>query len=338
MPKNHIADSVSGLCQILRQAGHEAYPVGGCVRDLLLGRMPGDWDVTTSALPEQVQGLFERTIPTGIQHGTVTVLLNDESIEVTTFRREGEYIDGRHPGNVTFDAGLMEDLSRRDFTINAMALDMDGGVIDPFGGQGDLTAGLIRCVGEPDLRFAEDALRMFRAVRFSAQLGFEIEPSTAAAIGRNAPRAAALSGERIKAELEKTLLSQHPERVEKIVTAGLLDHLFTNWPVKMGWSVFAEVPAERNARWRCFCNMTGFPITALPVERALRRAVEHPELEALRSLELSGGELCALGLEGTAVSAMQRRLAAHIMACPGDNTHEKLLGLVEEWKHERQDL
>lgn len=338
MPEFHLPQGVSALCQILRERGYEAYPVGGCVRDLLLGRVPGDWDVTTSAPPERVIELFEHTIPTGIQHGTVTVLQDSESIEVTTFRKESGYSDGRHPGNVTFDAGLEEDLSRRDFTINAMALDERGRVIDLFGGQVDLMAKLVRCVGEPDLRFTEDALRMYRAVRFSAQLGFTIAEETAAAIGRNAHRAAKLSGERVKSELEKTLLSTNPERVGRAVEWGLLDHLFCSWPEKVDWEALRAAPATQIKRWRAFCTLTGFPIAALPTERALRRGVEHPELEALQALQVSGGELCALGLEGPTVSAMQRRLGAHITAHPGDNTREILLALAEEWKHEREDL
>lgn len=191
----------------LRQAGHAAHPVGGCVRDLLLGRVPGDYDVCTSALPERVMALFERAVPTGIQHGTVTVLTEDGPVEVTTFRREGGYADGRHPDGVSFDVGLTEDLARRDFTINAMALGERGEIIDPFGGQADLRAGLVRCVGAPDRRFGEDALRMLRGVRFAAQLGFAIEPETEQAIRRNAGRLRQVSGERVKAELEKTLLS-----------------------------------------------------------------------------------------------------------------------------------
>lgn len=338
MLKNHIPGGVSALCETLRRAGYEACPVGGCVRDLLLGRVPEDWDVSTSALPEQVCSLFAHTIPTGIQHGTVTVLMENLSIEVTTFRRESGYTDGRHPGNVTFDAGLAEDLGRRDFTVNAMALGVDGSVIDLHGGQVDLMAKLIRCVGEPDLRFAEDALRMFRAVRFAAQLGFAIAQETAGAIERNAFRCAALSGERVKSELQKILLSRRPEWVGQAVEWGLLDHLFTGWPEKVDWSALNNTPAEQIERWRMFCRLTGFPITVLPVERALRRAVEHPELEAIRSLQISGGELCALGLKGRAVSAMQRRLGAHITAHPGENNREMLLALAEEWKREQQNL
>lgn len=334
MEENHIPAEVAALCAALRRAGHEAYPVGGCVRDLLLGRIPEDWDLCTSALPGQVEILFERTVPTGLAHGTVTVLLGERRIEVTTFRREGRYTDARHPDAVSFDAGLAEDLGRRDFTVNAMALGADGAVIDPFGGRADLRARLIRCVGEPDLRFAEDALRMLRAVRFSAQLDFDIEEKTAAAIRANAYRAAALSGERVKAELEKILCSSRPQRVGLLAEAEVLDHLYAAWPPGADWDSLAAAPAGRDARWRAFCALTGFPIGALPVERALRRTVEHPELELLAKLSVSGGELCALGLQGPRVGAMQRRLAAHIGAVPGDNVRQTLLRLAEEWSRE----
>lgn len=334
VPENSIPGPVAELCRALRAGGHPAYPVGGCVRDLLLGRLPGDWDVTTAALPETVMGFFERTVPTGIQHGTVTVLVENMSIEVTTFRREGGYADGRHPDGVTFDVGLAEDLARRDFTINAMALDERGEIIDPFGGREDLKAGLVRCVGDPNRRFAEDALRMLRAVRFAAQLGFTIEGKTAAAIGENAHRCAKLSGERIKAELEKILLSPRPELAGELVGLGLLSHLFSDWIVGGDLSRLRELPPTQVARWRWFCAATGFSLATLPTERALRRAVEHPELEAIAALAISGGELCALGLAGREVSAMQKRLAAHIMSCPGDNSHERLLALAEEWRHE----
>lgn len=332
-----ISAVVGTLCAVLRGAGHQAYPVGGCVRDLLLGRTPGDWDVTTSALPQDVMGLFPRTVPTGIAHGTVTVLTGEERVEVTTFRREGGYADGRRPDAVIFDVGLTEDLSRRDFTVNAMALGEDGEVIDPFGGRADLECRLIRCVGEPDRRFAEDALRLFRAVRFAAQLGFEIEGETAVAMGQNAHRAALLAGERVKAELEKILLSPQPQRVGLLIAAGALGHLYGDWPAPLSLDFLADVPPERNKRWQAFCAATGFPIRALPTERSLRRAVEHPELEALRGLSITGGALCALGLEGLEVGAAQRYLAAHITEHPEDNEHGRLLALAGKWKARREE-
>ena len=324
-----IPAGVAGCLDRLCRAGHAAYPVGGCVRDLLLGRAPGDYDLCTAARPEQVLALFDRALPTGLRHGTVTVLTEDGPVEVTTFRREGGYADGRHPDGVAFDVGLTEDLARRDFTVNAMALGPDGAVIDPFGGQADLTAGVIRCVGDPDRRFGEDALRMLRAVRFAAQLGFAIHPDTEAAIRRCAPRAALVSGERIRAEVEKTLLSPRPERAADLLRWGLLAHL---WPVTdcPALDRLAALPPEPIPRWRGFCQSSGFPIQCLPVERALRRAVLHPEAEVLHSLALSGGELAALGLAGEEIGRAQRKLARHVLAHPEDNRRERLLALLDK--------
>ena len=330
MKEYAIPAAVAALCTKLQRAGYEAYPVGGCVRDLLLGRTPGDWDVTTSALPQVVMALFDHTVPTGLAHGTVTVPVGEERVEVTTFRREEGYSDARRPDAVTFGVGLEEDLSRRDFTINAMAPGPDGEIIDPFGGREDLEHRLIRCVGEPDRRFSEDALRLFRAVRFAAQLGFAVEEETAAALGRCARRATLLAGERVKAELEKILLSPQPQRVGELIAAGVLDDLH-RWPPYPDLSALATVPPLRDERWRAFCAVTGFPIGALPVERSLRRAVEHPELEARKRLNITGEQICALGLEGPRVGKLQRRLAAHIMDHPADNEYSRLLALARAW-------
>lgn len=249
-----IPFEVAELCAALRGAHHRAHPVGGCVRDLLLGRTPEDWDVATSALPEEVCALFPRTVPTGVKHGTVTVLLGERSIEVTTFRREGAYADGRHPDGVTFDAGLTEDLARRDFTMNAMALDEPGALVDPFGGQADLRGRLIRCVGNAAERFAEDALRMFRAVRFSAQLGFAIEENTGAALRRAVRRAEKLSAERVRAELEKLLLSPWPERGEGLFYWGLMDR-FLEDRAEPDLTTLHRVAAEPLARWAALCAL-----------------------------------------------------------------------------------
>lgn len=203
-----IPPAVKELLETLRRGGFAAYPVGGAVRDLLLGKQPHDWDVTTAARPEQAEALLSgcRVIETGVRHGTITVLAGETPVELTTFRGEGSYADGRHPDAVTFGVGLEEDLARRDFTIGAMAWDTETGeVIDPFGGQADLKNRLIRAVGEPDRRFAEDGLRILRGLRFAAVLGFEIEPGTAAALRGNAPRLKNLSPERVRAELQKLI-------------------------------------------------------------------------------------------------------------------------------------
>ena len=231
----------------LRRAGWEAFYVGGCVRDTLLGRPVHDWDVATSAEPAAVQALFEKTVPTGLRHGTVTVLLDGARAEVTTFRLDGDYPDGRHPASVRYVRELREDLRRRDFTVNAMAMDERGEVTDLFGGRRDLAARLLRCVGDPDARFQEDALRMLRAYRFAAQLGFAVEPETEAAIFRCAPRCRALSRERVREEVEKTLLSDRPELLGRMIGAGLLAAFRLCGEPEL--SPLRALPAEPAVRW-----------------------------------------------------------------------------------------
>lgn len=209
------------LCA-LDSAGHRAVLAGGCVRDSLLGRRPSDWDIASSASPEEVLALFSRCVPTGIKHGTVTVLSGGGSVEVTAFRAEGGYSDHRRPDSVSFGCPLEADLARRDLTVNAMAMDAAGEITDPFGGRDDLRRRLLRCVGEPERRFDEDALRMLRTVRFSAQLGFEIEPRTLEAIRALAHLSSGLSAERVRDELLKTLRSPAPGLVWQLVDLGLL--------------------------------------------------------------------------------------------------------------------
>ena len=216
-----MPQAVTDIIHTLQQAGYEAYAVGGCVRDSILGRIPDDWDITTSAKPEEVKTLFRRTIDTGIQHGTVTVMVDKEGYEVTTYRIDGDYEDGRHPKDVTFTASLTEDLRRRDFTINAMAYNDEDGLIDIFGGIEDIERKMLRCVGDPEARFGEDALRMMRAVRFSAQLGYEIEAKTRNAIQKLAYTLEKVSAERIAVELVKLLVSPHPDRMRVCYETGL---------------------------------------------------------------------------------------------------------------------
>ena len=193
------------ILEQLNNHGFEAYVVGGCVRDSLLHRVPGDWDITTSARPEQVKAIFGHTIDTGLQHGTVTIMRDKVGYEVTTYRIDGEYEDGRHPKEVEFTSNLLEDLKRRDFTINAMAYNPKEGLVDAFEGIRDLKEKRIRCVGNALERFTEDALRILRAIRFSAQLGFSIEESTWEAIKVIAPNLIHVSKERIQVELTKLL-------------------------------------------------------------------------------------------------------------------------------------
>lgn len=216
-----LPESVKSIIEVLYSNGYEAYAVGGCVRDSVLGRKPKDWDVTTSALPQEVKSLFKKTIDTGIKHGTVTVMIKGEGYEVTTYRVDGDYKDGRHPENVKFSLKLTEDLQRRDFTINAMAYNNKVGLVDQFDGMKDLREGIIRCVGNPSERFGEDALRMMRAVRFCAQLGFRMDDDTYKAIIKLAPNIMKVSVERIQVELVKTLLSENPDYVQKFQETGL---------------------------------------------------------------------------------------------------------------------
>lgn len=220
-----IPPAVDRIIKQLEEHGYEAYAVGGCVRDTLLGRIPEDWDITTSAKPEEVKAIFRRTIDTGIQHGTVTVMENHVGYEVTTYRIDGEYEDGRHPKSVAYTANLTEDLKRRDFTINAMAYSPQNGMVDAFGGEADLEQKIIRCVGKPTDRFTEDALRILRAIRFSAQLGFSIEHNTFEGIREIAPNLAKVSKERVQAELTKLLVSAHPEKIASVFERGVAPYI-----------------------------------------------------------------------------------------------------------------
>ncbi len=202
-----IPQGIAEILTKLEAAGFEAYIVGGCVRDSLMGKQPHDFDITTSALPEETMAVFKgyKVIPTGLKHGTVTVLVDGEPVEITTFRVDGDYADGRHPDEVRFTRSLSEDVARRDFTMNGIAYSPKRGLFDEFGGAEDIRRGLIRCIGEPDRRFSEDALRILRALRFSAVLGFEIEQATADSIRRNRGLLKKVSGERILSELSKLL-------------------------------------------------------------------------------------------------------------------------------------
>lgn len=219
--KIQLPEKVNTIIQTLQEHGYEAYAVGGCVRDSLLGREPGDWDITTSASPEETKKLFARTVDTGIEHGTVTVLLGKEGFEVTTYRIDGKYEDSRHPTEVIFTRNLREDLLRRDFTINAMAYNDTEGIVDIFGGMDDLKRKIIRCVGNARERFGEDALRIMRGVRFAAQLGFSLEKGTKEAMTELAPTLEKISAERIQTELVKLLVSDSPELIREAYHQGI---------------------------------------------------------------------------------------------------------------------
>lgn len=262
-----MPESVSLIIHTLQEAGFEAYAVGGCVRDSILGRMPDDWDITTSAKPEEVKALFRRTVDTGIKHGTVTVLMNKVGYEVTTYRIDGAYEDGRHPKDVTFTASLTEDLRRRDFTINAMAYNDEEGLVDVFGGVEDIEKKMLRCVGDPEARFGEDALRMMRAVRFSAQLGYEIEKKTKQAIKKLAPTLEKISAERIAVELVKLLKSPHPDRLRTCYETGLTAVFFPEFDRMM--------ETAQNNPHHCYSvgEHTLAALQAVPADKALRLAM-----------------------------------------------------------------
>lgn len=262
-----IPKQVEWILAKLRAHGYEAFAVGGCVRDALLHREPGDWDITTSARPEQVKQVFGKTVDTGLQHGTVTVVREHVGYEITTYRIDGEYEDGRHPKEVAFTSDLKEDLRRRDFTINAMAYSSETGIVDIFGGIMDLEKGIVRCVGNPIERFTEDALRILRAIRFSAQLGFEIEDNTYRALPVIAPNLAHVSKERIQVELTKTLLSAHPERIYLVEETGMSPYVSDSFGTvfevtgkERGLSACmgaSRLPARKALRWAAFLAYAG---------------------------------------------------------------------------------
>ncbi|PIE66151.1 MAG: hypothetical protein CSA24_00945 [Deltaproteobacteria bacterium] len=318
-----VPRALRSLCQTLQHAGHRAFVVGGSVRDLLLGRAVSDWDVTTSARPEQVQRLFRKTIPTGIQHGTVTVLLDHEAIEVTTFRGEGAYSDGRRPDSVEFVSELERDLERRDFTVNAIAIDPAREAIeDPLGGRRDLARRLIRAVGDPRARFDEDGLRPLRAVRFAAVLGFEIEPSTLAAIPATRERFRVVSAERVRVELLKLLGAERPSRgLELLRRSQLLDEMLPELLPTIGltqnryhiddvWQhtlkVLDGVPDRGVLRLAALLHDVAKPVTAKPRE-------DNPAENRFLRHERIGAEMCDVIARRLTLSNRQREQLCHLV-------------------------
>lgn len=273
--KIKLPASVKMVIDSLQARGYEAYAVGGCVRDSILGRAPDDWDITTSATPYEVKKIFQKTVDTGLKHGTVTVLAGSRAHEVTTYRIDGEYEDSRHPKQVEFTRNLEEDLKRRDFTINAMAYNDQSGLVDLYGGMDDLQKKKIRCVGNPEERFGEDALRILRAFRFSAQLGFQIEEETRTAARKLAPSLRQISAERIAVELTKLLVSDRPEYLRNAWEAGITGIVLPEFDLLMKtpqnnphhcFSVgdhtlesLRYVPADRVLRWTMLLHDMGKP-------------------------------------------------------------------------------
>lgn len=274
--KPQIPQNVIEILTTLENAGYEAYAVGGCVRDFYLGVEPHDWDITTSAKPDETKALFNRTIDTGIKHGTVTAMLNGEGYEITTYRIDGEYEDNRRPSSVEFTSDLSEDLKRRDFTFNAMVMDKDGNIKDLYGGMKDLDNKIVKCVGDPNERFQEDALRMMRAIRFAAKFGFELDEDVYAAIKKNASLIQNVSFERIESELTKILTSDHPENIVDLYYTGIMDYIVPEFSKCMQtqqnskWHCYdvgmhsvaavASIENDKNLRWTMFLHDIGKPV------------------------------------------------------------------------------
>lgn len=248
-----IPKNTQYVLDTLQSSGHEAYIVGGCVRDLLCGKEPHDFDITTSALPHEVSALFEKTVDTGIKHGTVTVIIGNTPIEVTTFRTEGEYVGHRRPDSVAFVGEVNEDLSRRDFTVNAMCYNHNEGIVDLFGGKADIENRILRAVGDPHKRFCEDALRILRLYRFSATLGFSIEESTLSAAIDCAPLLKSISAERIFAELKKAVLGENILILNTLLGSGALSHLNIKGLLE---DDFLLLPAREDLRLFAFLSAT----------------------------------------------------------------------------------
>lgn len=281
------------ILNTLNEAGHEAYVVGGCVRDALLGRTPMDWDITTSAKPKEVKKLFRRTIDTGIEHGTVTVMCKKIGYEVTTYRIDGAYEDHRRPTSVAFTSDLKEDMLRRDFTINAMAYHPKEGLVDHFRGVEDLENQIIRCVGKPMERFEEDALRILRAIRFSAQLDFTIQEETMEAMKALAVNLKDVSAERIQVEMTKTLLSEHPEQLALASELGVTKMFLPEWDEMMhceqespyhcynvGWHTIhaiKNIPAVSYLRWTMLLHDVAKPKVKTVGEDGKTHFYGHPE-------------------------------------------------------------
>lgn len=318
-----VPEKAKKVVNTIQAAGFEAYVVGGCVRDSILGRQPQDWDITTSAKPEQVKALFPRTIDTGLQHGTVTVMQDREGFEVTTYRIDGEYEDSRHPKEVVFTPNLEEDLKRRDFTINAMAYNEEKGLVDIFGGMEDIRFGRIRCVGRAEERFGEDALRMLRAIRFSAQLGYEIDEETKQGIRRLAPTLKNISAERIQTELVKMLVSPHPDYLRTAYDMGVTKVFFPEFDRAMEteqhhphhmYSVgehilhsLAYVPADKVLRLTMLLHDIGKPDTLTIDEQGITHFYNHESLSA----EMAKGILRRLKFDNDTINMVYKLVMYH---------------------------
>ncbi len=331
-----LPQNINSIISIMNKNGFSAHVVGGCVRDLITGRVPYDWDITTNATPDEVKSLFKITYDTGLKHGTVTVSYEGTLVEVTTWRKEAHYSDHRRPDHVDFTESLSEDLARRDFTMNAIAYHPKEGLIDPFGGLADIHRKTIRCVGEPVRRFSEDALRMLRAVRFSAQLGFSIEENTLAAIQELSCDLAYVSMERIQTEVNKILTSPSPERLSLI------------WQTRLYKTIFPEITALSQSWGDYAVRLTGLGdvkmlLLTLLFYLHLGYDAENKALMLLNRLKYDGGTVRGVvrhlwGLKefGTFSRRNIRRLASELGDKTARNTLQ-LLSLLDSKKVPLQD-
>ncbi|MDO4553577.1 MAG: CCA tRNA nucleotidyltransferase [Lachnospiraceae bacterium] len=300
--KIKIPQHANYIIKTLQHYGYEAYIVGGCVRDAVLNKEPADWDITTSAKPLQIKSIFQKTVDTGLKHGTVTVLMEKEPFEVTTYRIDGEYEDHRRPNEVRFTTSLEEDLKRRDFTINAMAYNDTDGLVDLFGGMDDLNRKRIRCVGHPDDRFDEDALRMLRAIRFAAQLGFEIEEPTMDAIRRKYMFLKDISAERVQVELTKLLVSEHPEKLKIAYELGMTGIFLPEFDAMMDTpqhnphhkynvgdhtiEAVKRIPADKVLRLAALLHDVGKPDTRTTDPEGIDHFYDHYKVSSEKSEEI----------------------------------------------------
>ena len=323
MDKIIVPEKVSKLLNMLQKNGNDSYVVGGCLRDYIIGRRPEDWDIATDAPPETVRRLFEKTLESGLKHGTITVLIDGERFEVTTFRTDGIYEDNRRPKDVTFSTSILEDLSRRDFTMNAMAYSPKTGLIDPFNGRKDIANRIIRTVGNADTRFKEDALRMLRAIRFSSQLDFSIQQETLKSLCQNNNLICNISKERIREELSKILISENPMKFSLLSTTGLLDffipefencyHTFQNNPYHL-YNVaehsLHSVKKIRDViflRWTMLLHDIGKPLMKATGEDGLDHFIGHPE----KSSQLSVIILKRLRFDKKTIEKIRRLILFH---------------------------
>ena len=311
------------ILDVMRDNGFEAYAVGGCVRDAVLGRAPKDWDITANAAPAEVKGLFSRTLDTGIKHGTVTVMLGGEAYEVTTFRVDGIYEDGRHPSSVEFTGKIDDDLRRRDFTINAMAWNPGRGLVDLFGGTSDIKARCIRAVGDPDERFHEDALRMLRAVRFAAQLGFEIEAGTLEGIRKNSGLIYNVSSERIRDELSGILTAEDTGKLTLLRDTGIMGLILPELEVcfdtpqnnphhvynvgEHSIRAAAAIENDRYLRWTMLLHDIGKPAARTTDGNGVDHFYGHPD----KSLAIAENILERLKFDNKSIDRILRLIRYH---------------------------